>query len=94
MDVILTKVKNALGITSEAQDEALKVFIDGVKAYMESAGVSEDVLNSELSHGAIVAGVTDTWNYGNGEIKLSPYTKERIIQLRYATVENKTTNEG
>lgn len=91
MDAILTKVKNALNITSEAQDETLKIYIDGVKEYMKSAGVSDDVLESDMSSGAIVAGVTDTWSYGSGELKLSPYTKERIIQLRYAKVDNNST---
>ena len=91
MDAILSKVKNALGITSEAQDETLKVYIDGIKAFMKSAGVSDTVLNDEISSGAIVAGVMDTWNYGSGEIKLSPYTKERIIQLKYEEIK---VNEG
>lgn len=94
MDEILTKVKNALGITSNAQDETLKVYIDGIKAFMKSAGVSDTVLNSDTSSGAIVAGVMDTWNYGSGEISLSPYTKERIIQLKFAQVEDNVTNEG
>ncbi len=88
MDAILSKVKNALGITSTAQDETLKVYIDGVKSFMKSAGVSDTVLDSDTSSGAIVAGVIDTWNYGSGEVNLSPYTKERIIQLKYATVDS------
>lgn len=94
MDEILTKVKNALGITSNAQDETLKVYIDGIKTFMKSAGVSDAVLKSDISSGAIVAGVMDTWNYGSGEISLSPYTKERIIQLKFAQVEDNVTNEG
>lgn len=94
MNEILTKVKNALGITSNAQDETLKVYIDGIKTFMKSAGVSDTVLNSDISSGAIVAGVMDTWNYGSGEISLSPYTKERIIQLKFAQVEDNVTNEG
>ena len=88
MDAILSKVKNALGITSEAQDETLDVYIDGIKTFMKSAGVSDTVLNSDIASGAIVAGVIDTWNYGSGEVKLSPYTKERIIQLKFAKVPN------
>ena len=94
MDEILAKVKNALGITSDAQDETLQVYIDGIKEYMKSAGVSDTVLNSDMASGAIVAGVMDTWNYGSGEVNLSPYTKERIIQLKFAKVEDNSTNEG
>ena len=83
---LLSKVKSALGITGEAQDETLKVYIDGIKEYMKSAGVLSSVVDSEMSTGAIVAGVMDTWNYGSGEINLSPYTRERIIQLKYKEI--------
>lgn len=93
MDEILSKVKNALGITSTAQDDTLRVYIDGMKDYMKSAGVPPEVVEDKMSYGAIVAGVTDTWNYGGGEIKLSPYTKERIIQLKFARLENNNQNE-
>ena len=92
MDELLSKVKNALGITSTAQDETLKVYITGIKNYMISAGVLSEVVEDKQSQGAIVAGVTDTWNYGGGEIKLSPYTKERIIQLKFAKLENNNQN--
>ena len=93
MDELLSKVKNALGITSTAQDDTLKVYIDGMRDYMQSAGVPSEVVEDKMSYGAIVAGVTDTWNYGGGEIKLSPYTKERIIQLKFAKLENNNQNE-
>lgn len=93
MDELLSKVKNALGITSTAQDDTLQVYIDGMKDYMKSAGVPSEVVEDKMSYGAIVAGVTDTWNYGGGEIKLSPYTKERIIQLKFAKPENNNQNE-
>ena len=92
MDELLSKVKNALGITSTAQDETLRVYIDGMKDYMKSAGVSSEVVKDKMSYGAIIAGVTDTWNYGGGEIKLSPYTKERIIQLKFAKPKNNNQN--
>lgn len=95
MGELLLKVKNALGITSTAQDDTLRVYIDGMKDYMKSAGVSSEVVEDKISYGAIIAGVTDTWNYGGGEINLSPYTKERIIQLKFAKVENNSNeNEG
>lgn len=98
MDELLSKVKSALGITSSAQDDTLKVYIDGMKNYMKSAGVPSEVVEDKISYGAIIAGVTDTWNYGGGEIKLSPYTKERIIQLKFAKPENSNnsneTNES
>ena len=92
MGELLSKVKNALGITSTAQDDTLRVYIDGMRDYMKSAGVPSEVVEDKMSYGAIVAGVTDIWNYGGGEIKLSPYTKERIIQLKFAKPENNNQN--
>ena len=94
MNELLSKVKDALGITGTAQDKTLNVYIDGIKDYMKSAGVKSSVVENKVSYGAIVAGVMDTWNYGSGEINLSPYTKERIIQLKFAEPENVGEDNG
>lgn len=80
---LLSKVKQALNITGNYQDEALRNYISEVKEYMLDAGVSNVVVNSSTSVGAITRGVSDLWNYGSGGIDLSPYFKERVIQLRY-----------
>jgi hypothetical protein len=81
----LSKVKKALGITGEYQDETLNVYIDEVKAYMVSAGVPESVVNSDVSAGVIARGVTDLWNYNGGAGKLSDYFYQRVSQLAYTT---------
>lgn len=86
----LSKVKSALGITGTYQDETLTVYIDEVKDYMMSAGVSEDVVNSDVSAGVIARGVTDLWNYNGGAGKLSDYFYQRVSQLVYKTT---TTEE-
>ena len=86
----LSKVKSALGITGEYQDETLTVYIDEVKAYMMSAGVPESVINSSVSAGVIARGVTDLWNYNGGAGKLSDYFYQRVSQLAYTT----PTTEG
>jgi hypothetical protein len=83
----LNKVKSALGITGNYQDETLTVYIDEVKAYMRSAGVSEEVINSNESAGVIARGVTDLWNYNGGAGKLSEYFYQRVSQLAYTTKE-------
>lgn len=87
---ILAKVKSALGITGEYQDATLQVYIDEVIAYMVSAGVSEDIVNSDMSAGVIARGVTDLWNYNGGAGKLSDYFYQRVSQLAYST----PTTEG
>lgn len=86
-DLHLEKVKNALGITGEYQDDTLKIYIDEVMAYMKDAGVSEAVINSEKSAGVIARGVTDLWNYNGGAGKLSEYFYQRVSQLAYTSEE-------
>lgn len=93
MDEILTKVKNALGITSDALNETLKVYIEDAIGEMRRAGVSENNIMSSDGKVVIAFIVRDSWHLGSGEVRLSSYTKERIIQLKYSkTIEN--TEEG
>ena len=92
---LLTKVKAALGITGTFQDETLEVYISDVKAFMQDAGVSADVVSSAASVGCIVRGVAsvgcivrgvaDLWNYGSGNGRLSPYFTQRMLQLAAPT---------
>ena len=81
---MLAKVKTALGITGDYQDDLLQIYIDEVIAYLTNAGVSEDVLNSDVATGIIVRGVADLWNYGSGGTRLSSYFMQRAIQLALA----------
>lgn len=78
---ILDSVKKALGITGSYQDDALNVWISDVKSYLESAGVAEEIIDSEVSYGTIARGVADIWDLGSGRGKLSIYFYERAIQL-------------
>lgn len=77
----LAEVKKALGIQSDYMDNLLQVYIDEVKEYIIDAGVSQEVAESKKSIGVIVRGVADLWNYGKGNAELSPYFKERVVQL-------------
>ena len=83
----LSKVKSALGITGNYQDNTLNVYINEVKEYMLDAGVPEEVVNSDVSAGVIARGVTDLWNYNGGAGKLSDYFYQRVSQLAYKTQE-------
>lgn len=82
---LLTKVKAALGITGDFQNETLQVYINDVRGFMSDAGVSADVLESSASVGCIVRGVADLWNYGSGNGRLSPYFTQRMLQLAAPT---------
>ena len=51
---LLAKVKTGLGITTSFQDETLKIYIEGAKAFMKSAGVKQSVIDSPASIGCIL----------------------------------------
>lgn len=81
---ILERVKADLGLSgNNFHDTTLSGYISEVKEYLLEAGVSETVVNAESSAGVISRGVSDLWNYGSGGATLSPYFKERVIQLIY-----------
>lgn len=79
MNVTLDDVKNALGITGDYQDATLQIWMDEVVAVLQDAGVSK----SNITAGIIARGVSDLWNYGAGDGKLSPYFMQRAAQLAY-----------
>lgn len=78
---LLTKVKTGLGITGDFQNDTLQIYIDEVKEFLKSAGVKAGVIASPASVGCILKGVTDLWDYGSGNGRLSEYFKQRAIQL-------------
>lgn len=78
---LLTAVKYSLNISGTQFDTTLQGYIDEVKEYLKSAGVSANVVGSTLAVGCISRGVADLWNYGNGDTKLSEYFYQRAIQL-------------
>ena len=76
---MLTKVKNALGIQGEYMDNTVKEYIDEVTAFLVDAGVQEN----RITAGIVARGVSDLWNYGSGEGKLSEYFMQRAAQLSF-----------
>lgn len=82
-DELLEKVKTALNITGNYHDESLKIYINECIDFLRFAGVPEDILKSTSIIGVVCRGVTDLWNYGAGEGKLSEYFCQRATQLAY-----------
>jgi hypothetical protein len=78
-DPMLTSVKKALNIGGTYQDDAIKAYINEVKAFLSAAGVSE----ANMTPGLVARGVADLWQYGAGEGKLSEYFMQRTIQAAY-----------
>lgn len=79
MNVTLNDVKNALGITGDYQDATLQIYFDEVVDFLTDAGVSQ----ANMTKGIIARGVSDLWNYGSSDGKLSEYFKQRATQLSY-----------
>lgn len=77
--VMLENVKNALGITGDYQDATLQVYLDEVVEFLTDAGVAE----RNITSGIVARGVSDLWNYGSADGKLSSYFLERASQLSY-----------
>lgn len=77
--VTLENVKNALGITGDYQDETLQIYFDEVVAFLRDAGVA----NSNITSGIVARGVSDLWNYGSADGKLSQYFLQRASQLSF-----------
>lgn len=78
---ILEEVKVRLGVTGYYHDEALTGFIEDVKFYLKSTGISEETINSDKAVGCIARGVADLWNMGAGQGVWSKVFYERAIQL-------------
>jgi hypothetical protein len=74
---MLESVKNALGITGDYQDETVQEYINEVIAFMHDAGVP----TTQITPGVVARGVSDLWNYGEGNGKLSQYFIMRLTQL-------------
>lgn len=77
----LAKVKTALGIGGDYQNDVLQIYIDEVIAEMIAAGVKENVAKSAAAVGCIACGVNDIWNYTSGGVKHSEFFNRRMIQL-------------
>lgn len=76
---MLDKVKNGLGITGDDLNITLTEYIDEVVEFLKDAGV----LEINITAGIVTRGVSDLWNYGSGEGKLSEYFLQRATQLSY-----------
>ena len=79
--VRLAKVKTALGISGDYQDETLTFHIEEVIEELVDAGVKREVAESEAAIGCIAIGVNDLWNYASGGVKHSEAFDRRLIQL-------------
>lgn len=76
---MLAGVKNALGIQGNYLDNTITEYITEIITFLTDAGVA----NNNITVGIVARGVSDLWNYGSGEGKLSEYFMQRATQLSY-----------
>ena len=74
---MLADVKKALGITGDYLDGTLTEYINEVLSFLNAAGVP----TNKITSGIVARGVSDLWNYGGAEGKLSEYFVQRAAQL-------------
>ena len=74
---LLSSVKLALNVTGSYQDDTIAEYIDEVVAFLIDAGV----VASKITPGIVARGVSDLWQYGATEGKLSSYFLQRAAQL-------------
>jgi hypothetical protein len=80
---ILIECKKGLGIQADstAFDGVLTQKLLAVKGFMTGAGVSAEMMATDLAVGVIVMGVTDLWKVEGGESKFSPAFYTLVSQL-------------
>ena len=78
-NTMLTDVKKALGIEGTYQDDTIQEYINDVVGFLQDAGVKSGYITS----GLVARGVSDLWNYGASNGKLSEYFMQRATQLSY-----------
>ena len=77
---MLEDVKKALGITGNYQDDTLNEYINEIIEFLADGGVKREY----ITPGIVARGVSDLWNYGAGNGKLSEYFIQRATQLAYS----------
>lgn len=91
---ILSKVKKAMGISGDYQDDLLEIYISSVKDFMKNAGVSDSAINDAKSVAVITRGVIDLWGYSSGKGKFSTLFIEMVQQLRLTRGKEGEANES
>lgn len=78
-NTMLEDVKKALGIEGTYQDNTIQEYINDVVGFLQDAGIK----SGNITSGLVARGVSDLWNYGASNGKLSEYFMQRATQLSY-----------
>lgn len=77
----IAKIKQGLGIGEGIPDATIEIWLSDIKDFMLNAGVPNSVINSDTTIGTLARGVSDIWNYGDGNTSYSEVFKMRVAQL-------------
>jgi hypothetical protein len=91
---ILSKVKTAMGISGDYQDDLLEIYMTSVMDFMKNAGVSDSAIRDKKSIAVITRGVIDLWGYSSGKGKFSSLFEEMVEQLRRTRGKEGGTDES
>ena len=70
------------GLENEYQSEkATPVYNDAI-LFLIDAGIPEDKVKTEATVGCVARYILDTYSYGAGDVKLSPFLLQRVKQLQ------------
>jgi hypothetical protein len=84
---LVAECKKALGIAGAvtAFDDRITQKAAIVKGYMQNAGVSDAVIDSDMAVGVIAMGVIDMWSLEGGAAKFSPAFHTLLAQLSFVS---------
>lgn len=84
---LVAECKKALNIPvlSTAFDSAIAQKAAIIKGYMQNAGVSDTVIDSDMAVGVIAMGVVDIWSLDSGVVKFSNAFHTLLAQLAFVS---------
>jgi len=85
---LLEEVKIGLTEDNNDNDGTLRIKTIGTKQYMLGAGVSQEIIETELGITTLTIGVNDVWNLESGVLKFSPLFNTLLIQLAIKSLPN------
>lgn len=81
IDELMEKVKEGLGYSGDALNSIIKPKVAGVKGYMNGAGITDEVIESDTGIIALTIGVNDIWE-SSGSASYSDAFTNFVIQLQ------------
>ena len=79
---VFDSVYAAMGFADKTNVNQIRPFYDDVVDFIQSAGITDNIILSGKVCGLIARGCMDLWDYGSGAGQLSDYFYKRLNQLK------------